>query len=403
MISLLNSIYLVFGLIIFIFSLVIFAECVLAISDNDDGKIKEIVGGSNAIAVLIPAHNEAEVIESTIRSILPQLGDGVLPKTIAENRLIVIADNCTDNTAAIAQSIEGVTVIERQNQELRGKGYAIDYGVKYLADNPPEVVVMVDADCMVRENTIPKIAALAKNNHRPVQATYLMSLPKKSGIKDQVSAFALTVKNLVRPLGLTQVGLPCLLNGSGMAFPWSVISQASLANSKTVDDMQLGIDLAIAGHPPLYCSQGLVQGRLMENQFAQSQRSRWEHGHLETLLTETPRLLQASLQQKRFDLFALALELSVPPLSLLVILWLIGTVAALAIFWGLEIWFPLIILSLSGLLIISSILLAWTKFGRQQLPLKNLILVPFYIFWKIPLYLAFPFRRQSKWLKTERD
>jgi hypothetical protein len=51
---------------------------------------------------------------------------------------------------------------------------------------------------------------------------------------------------------------------------------------------------------------------------ATTQRSRWEHGHLQTLLTQTPRLATASVGQKRFDLLAIALDLSVPPLSLLV-------------------------------------------------------------------------------------
>src|ERR1051326_3854728 len=56
------------------------------------------------IAVLIPAHDEAQSIVSTISRILPQLG--------ASDRLIVIADNCTDDTARIAKEA-GATVIER--------------------------------------------------------------------------------------------------------------------------------------------------------------------------------------------------------------------------------------------------------------------------------------------------
>jgi cellulose synthase/poly-beta-1,6-N-acetylglucosamine synthase-like glycosyltransferase len=47
------------------------------------------------IAVLIPAHNEAAEIAATIQSILPQMTEG--------DRLIAIADNCSDRTAEVAR------------------------------------------------------------------------------------------------------------------------------------------------------------------------------------------------------------------------------------------------------------------------------------------------------------
>lgn len=253
--------------------------------------------------MLVPAHNEAAEIANTLASLLPQIG--------TQDEIVVIADNCTDETAAIARSF-GVTVLERHNDQQRGKGYALDYGLQFLDNNPPEVVVTVDADCQVAQDTVNRIAWLAHAVQRPVQATYLMEQPANPGSKDIVSALAVLVKNLARPYGLSRLGFPCLLTGSGMAFPWLVIRQVSLANSKTVDDMQLSIDLAIAGYPAQYCQEGQVTGRLMKQEFAQSQRSRWEHGHLETLLTQCPRLFVAALKQKRFALFALALELSVP-------------------------------------------------------------------------------------------
>ena len=100
---------------------------------------------------------------------------------------------------------------------------------------------------------------------------------------------------------------------------------------------------------------------------AKSQRTRWEHGHLETLLKQVPHLLNASVRQKRFDLLALALELCVPPLSLLVMMWAAAT---------------------AGSLLAEGLGASWS---------------PLYIVWKIPLYLAFLVQRQTKWIRTERD
>jgi cellulose synthase/poly-beta-1,6-N-acetylglucosamine synthase-like glycosyltransferase len=71
--------------------------------------------------------------------------------------------------------------------------------------------------------------------------------------KDSISALAFLVKNLVRPSGLKQLGFPSLLTGTGMAFPWSIIRSVSLASGNIVEDMHMSLDLAIAGHPTLFC------------------------------------------------------------------------------------------------------------------------------------------------------
>ncbi|MEQ8962257.1 MAG: glycosyltransferase family 2 protein, partial [Coleofasciculus sp. C2-GNP5-27] len=114
-----------------------------------------------SITVLIPAHNEASGISTTLKTIVPQLTD--------QDRLVVIADNCTDETAAITRQL-GATVIERQDTERQGKGYALDYGIKYLATDPPDIVVLVDADCIVHESAIAKLAQRANTSQRPNQA-----------------------------------------------------------------------------------------------------------------------------------------------------------------------------------------------------------------------------------------
>jgi hypothetical protein len=66
-------------------------------------------------------------------------------------------------------------------------------------------------------------------------------------------------------------------------------------------------------------------------------------------------------------------------------------------------WIPAIFLAIQGLLILISIIGAWAKFGRADLPARTLLAVPFYILWKIPLYFAFLVRPQTKWIRTERD
>ena len=390
----LYTILLLIALGLFIPIAVLFLESSAALlprlSENQDDKTLR-----PSIAVLIPAHNEASVISTTLQTLIPQLK--------VDDRLIVIADNCSDDTAAIAREW-GATVIERHDTTLRGKGYALDYGLRFLETNPPEVVIIVDADCIVDRGAIEQLAQRAKVSGRPVQATYLLEQPAKPEPKDSISALAFMVKNLVRPCGLEQLGLPCLLTGTGMAFPWSVIHQAPIASGNIVEDMQLGLDLALAGNAPLFCPFAKVTGILpQQQQAAESQRTRWEHGHLQTLFSQVPRLLKASLIQRRFDLLAIALDLCVPPLSILVMMWAAMMATGLLVSVFLGIWLPSILLGIEGFLILTSIITAWAKFGRSNIPGKTLLAVPFYIMWKIPIYLAFLVKPQTKWIRTERD
>ena len=115
-------------------------------------------------AILIPAHNEALVIARTLQQLLSQLRP--------DDQLIVIADNCTDTTAQIVVAL-GATVLEREDSVNRGKGYALDFGIQYLASHPsevpPEVVVVVDADCWVESGSLDKLCdrALMRRCHFP--------------------------------------------------------------------------------------------------------------------------------------------------------------------------------------------------------------------------------------------
>lgn len=370
---------------------VLFIECMAALlpsRSHEGGK------GPDSTAILIPAHNEAAVISQTLTSVMAARPDAA--------SVYVVADNCSDETASIARQF-GTTVVERNDPVQRGKGYALDYGLSQLAAAPPEVVIMIDADCDVEADAIATTARQALSSQRPVQALYLMELPPDPNAADSISALAFLVKNWVRPLGLDRLGLPCLLTGTGMAFPWDVIRSAPLASGNIVEDMQLGLDLAIAGYAPQFCAGARVMGRLPgDREAAKSQRTRWEHGQLNTLLTQVPRLLKQAAIQRRIDLLALALEMAVPPLSLVVMAWLgafvLSWIAAIAGFsHG-----PELLLSVEGALVAIAIVTAWAKFGRH-IPGTTLLMAPLYIAWKIPMYVAFAIRRQTAWVRTKRD
>lgn len=372
---------------------VLFLECIAALFPNSfEAGDAELL--RPRVAVLIPAHDEASGIAATLETVVGQL--------TSQDRLIVIADNCTDETAMIARSF-GAIALERQDPERRGKGYALDYGLQFMESEPPDVVVMIDADCMVESGAIERIASKAVSLNRPVQANYSMAPPPNPSPKDLVSALAVMVSNLVRPTGLARLGWPSLMRGTGMAFPWAIIHQVPLASGNLVEDLKLGLDLTIAGHAPVFCPEAKVVAVLPQQDAAKEQRTRWEHGSLQTLLTQVPHMLKMFIRQRRFELLASALDLSIPPLSLLVMLWVTSIGGALVAGLLGATWIPVVLLSIAGILLILSIVGAWAKFGRSFLPIQTLLAVPFYILWKIPLYLAFLVKPETNWVRTKRN
>ena len=67
-----------------------------------------------------------------------------------------MADNCTDATADIARSV-GVEVIERIEPDRRGKGFALDFAREHLERAPPQVVIVIDADCATDSESLARL------------------------------------------------------------------------------------------------------------------------------------------------------------------------------------------------------------------------------------------------------
>jgi cellulose synthase/poly-beta-1,6-N-acetylglucosamine synthase-like glycosyltransferase len=351
-------------------------------------------GHRPAAAVLVPAHDEAQNLGNTLRSMLPALGP--------RDRLLVVADNCHDDTAAIA-SAAGAEVIERNDPAHRGKGFALDFGIRHLERNPPEAVVMVDADCEVQAGTIDRLVRTCGTTGRPVQALYLMRASAPAALKARVAEFAWIVRNHVRPLGYHRLGLPCQLTGSGMAFPWGVIGKARLASGQLVEDLVLGIELACAGTPPLFCPEARVTSAFAASrEGARTQRTRWEHGHLAAIFREAPRLFVQAIRHGNRELFALALDLCVPPLALLaaLALALFAASAVLAAVAGIAL--PLWLASASLVLLGTAVLTAWARHGRGVISLGSLAYAPLYALSKLPLYFGYLAKRQVDWVRTRR-
>jgi cellulose synthase/poly-beta-1,6-N-acetylglucosamine synthase-like glycosyltransferase len=358
--------------------------------------VAEISEANRSFTVLIPAHNEALGIRDTIESVSGQLA--------ASGRILVVADNCSDATAQIARD-GGAEVLERANATERGKGFALQAGLLSLARRRPvpEFVIVVDADCRLEPGCLQSLVAQAATTGRPAQACYLMTPPATPRAVDVVSALAVLVKNRIRPLAMARLGLPCLITGSGTAFPWAALQAHPFDGGNLVEDMQLAIDLALSGSAPSYCDEAVLSAALPNRPAAfSSQRRRWEHGHLRTLVTQAPRLAFAFLKTGRIELAGMLIDLSVPPLSLVVVLNLAAALAGVVAGCLGAGWEPAFI-SLAGLTLLAvSICAAWWRFAPKWIAFRFFLGIPAYVVGKVPIYASFLFRRESAWIRTAR-
>lgn len=352
---------------------------------------RQRTGGEASAAIVMPAHDEGTIIAETLRRLLPELPAGF--------RVLVVADNCRDDTAALARAA-GAEVIERSDAARRGKGYALAHARDHLAATPPAVVMVLDADGGTDRASLEAMAAAARE--RPVQAVNLLRPDLTAAPMVQVSNFAFVVKNLVRQRGLFRLARRANLTGTGMAFPWAIFRDAPLATADIVEDLALGLDLARRGTLPVFAPDATVWSAASSTEGTLKQRTRWEGGFLATSRRRALPAMAAALRRgSARDLWA-GLSLAIPPLTLLLLLdgaalTALGVLAlADASPWPFGVLAGLVAVATGALAV------AWWRVGRPFLSPRAAARLPLYMLWKVPLYLRLLTRGPTGWLRAGR-
>lgn len=380
------------SLILLILTLFFTIECIVGLyAKNKHSEIDNLKTFRSVI--LIPAHNEATVIKETIMSVQAQM--------TSRDKIIVIADNCTDDTANIVRRL-GHDVLER-NDDRRGKGYALAYGIDSLRLDCPDIVVIIDADCTIADNCLALLKHKSMQEKNVVQGCYLMHAGPKASIGQKISQFAILVKNKVRMQGLNKVIGNVPLLGSGMAFPWAVIKDLPLASGEIVEDMFIGINMLLNKNYCLYEPNAYINSPLPVVEKAQTgQRQRWEHGHIDLIQRLSPVLFMQAIQQKRSDLFLALLDLCILPLSLLILLHVAILFVALTFLLSGTSSLAVYIMITSLLLLGLTVITTWWFVGRDILTIRDFIKIPNYIISKLSIYTRFFVNKQTVWVKTKR-
>jgi cellulose synthase/poly-beta-1,6-N-acetylglucosamine synthase-like glycosyltransferase len=351
-------------------------------------------GQSPGICILIPAHNESSGIAATLSPLMSLSLDRI--------RVVVVADNCNDDTAERARTFD-CEVVVRHNSQLRGKGYALDYGRDHLRHDPPECVIILDADCRIDAASIVALAGHCRASGRPCQAMNVLEASPRSAAMVQISNFAFWVKNVVRQRGSTRLGGAALLTGTGVAFPWPLFADLPLATDNVVEDLGLGIWVTRSGIAPLYLEQARVVSQAASDQATVGQRTRWELGFVQMARRYSLPSIWSGIVSGNRKLFQLGLHLLVPPLAMLFAL--AALVLVLTCLSSILTNDLLPTAAVAALLCTTTILIlvCWAAGGHHWLSSKALIRLPLYIVWKIPVYLKLFRGEKPQWTRTDRD
>lgn len=347
---------------------------------------------------VVPAHNESMGIANTVKSL--QAVD--YPQALF--RVLVVADNCTDDTAAKAREA-GALVLERHNAELRGKGYALAHAFERCLTDGADAVVVVDADTLVSANLLSAFAARLAAGNVAVQAHYGVQNPNASW-RTRLMRIALSMFHQVRSIGRERLKVSAGLRGNGMCFRTSLLREVPHDAFSLVEDLEYGIRLGRRGFRVAYAFEADVLGEMVSGEAAsRSQRHRWEHGRAQMLAQHGYPLLKDALAQRSPLLFDLAMDVLVPPLSRVVALTVLGALgsAVLLVLTGhgaVASGAFGVALACLGLYVTAG----WLHSGTGLRGLVDLALAPAYVLWKVVLvFQKTKGQKQTEWVRTTRE
>ncbi|MFH2060880.1 MAG: glycosyltransferase family 2 protein [Pseudomonadota bacterium] len=248
------------------------------------------------MAIVIPAHNEEKILFNTLES-CKQLD---YPRDRFE--IVVVADNCADNTAMIAND-NGVKCLERFDDNNKGKGYALTYAFEHLLKKDFDVFVVLDADCTISRNSLKVINESLSTDVKIFQINYKTANPDVNAV-----SYACAVGNYIennffyKPKA--NLNISVLLRGTGMAFKREILLKYPWDSFGIVEDVEYSLKLIEQNEKIKFIDKAEVLSEFptQMNQLS-TQRKRWAGGNLNFGKKQALKFLFKGIKQKNLDIF----------------------------------------------------------------------------------------------------
>ena len=232
-------------------------------------------------AVLVAARNEALVIGNLIESIRQQ----DYPEELID--IYVMADNCTDDTAEIAEKA-GAVVYKRFNRNLIGKGYVLHDLLEKLKEEKRfekyDGFFVFDADNVLRENYISEMNKTFSDGYQVVTG-YRNS--KNFGDNWITAGIGLWFLRESRYLNYSRhlVGTSAAIGGTGFCTARMLLERYNGWNFFTLtEDLEFTSRVISDGYRIGFCRKAeLYDEQPVEFRISWRQRLRWSRGYLQML------------------------------------------------------------------------------------------------------------------------
>ena len=363
----------------------------------DEDAAKRVETGRTRFLVFVPAHDEGEYLRPTLRSLRK------LDYPPDHFHVVVIADNCTDDTAAIAEQ-EGCEAWVRTNPDLRGKGHALTWAFQQVSALPFDAVVVVDADTLASANLLLAFDRDLCRGFDAMQARDNLEFPPET--PPWLRLISRATKNaqdcyVTGPR--SRLGLYQGLQGTGFCLSTQILLKTPWRANSICEDLEYGLELARHGVPIHFVEDASVSATMTgQVKHASGQRQRWAGGSYALIAKSLPDFFLRAFRKadwKCFELCLYLVTLSRIPLFLLTVL--SGLVVVIERHSLHPIWW---ILFGAAVLLQGIYVLAILSTNKEEGNLGKMVVGLFvYVFWISSQHLgALLNLRHARWNRTER-
>ena len=268
------------------------------------GKTEEFADADpNKICVLISARNEKNVIGELINSIRACDYD----QSFVD--IWVCADNCTDNTAQICRDL-GANVVERNNLDLIGKGYALEYMINQMnkKDDEYDAFLVLDADNLLDVYYIKEMNKCFSAGYEIITSYRNSKNTARNWISASSALWFIKESRLLNNSRMI-IGSSCHVGGTGFMFSQRIKKRNNgWKHHLLTEDLEFTMDSVLNGDKIGYCGKAMLYDEQPVS-FSQSwrQRLRWSKGFLQVFSVYGHSLIKRAIKLGDFSCVDLTL------------------------------------------------------------------------------------------------
>ena len=331
--------------------------------------------------VLIPAHNEEVGIASTLESLRN------LNYASERYRVLVIADRCTDGTAAVARSLNAQCFERFDGQP--GKGAALAWGIQEArnAQIAFDAVVIVDADTLADRDLLSAFNTEFQGGRQVQQGYNYISNPWTSPFT-RIMAVTGVLRNGRYYAGKTAIGLQGMLTGTGMCLGTEILERHGWTAFSVGEDWEFSVELLLGGQKIYFNPLAKTFAKESQNfKQASHQRLRWASGRYAVMGSKVSALIRQGILTSSISLIDSAVTLFAPNYSSqasLALLCLVGSWVNVGDpFWGFTFyWAAALIAAIASYFVLG--IFSTEAPGKA---LVGLVLVPVFLPWRLTIEL----------------